>query len=108
MPPIDNYAIPIARKAVPAGNVRGHRIPGKVQGARESHNGTMIALDIVHGKKKAPKKGEKNGPFSYDDRPTSSVVISKKHAHKFPVGKRVHVMLAAAPESGDDGDEMGE
>lgn len=116
MPPVNINSISVSKKTdVPAGNPRGLRIPGRVTSVSDGYgsNGKMVRVEVVHGKKLTPKNGKEDGnavsPF-YDNRPTSSVAIPKKHAHKFAVGHRVHVAIMpdTSSDAGDgepDGDE---
>ncbi len=48
-----------------------------------------VSINVAHGKKKPAKKGLAH----YDDRPTSTFVVPKKHAKKYSVGQNVNVHM---------------
>lgn len=80
-------------------NHNGHH--GEVVSIGAHHSDPKFArIEIAHGKKKKPKKGQIS---YYDDRPTSSVVVPADQAESYPVGQRVGV--GAMPL--DDDDDMG-
>lgn len=77
---------------------------GEVTGVRQHHRGKHVVIDVAHGKRSRKKKGKDAAMFGdHDDRPSSSMLVPKAHAHKFPVGKRVSI--AMTPEATADGDQ---
>jgi hypothetical protein len=82
---------------------------------RLSHAGTVVSigahhsspdhieLTVAHGPRKKHKKGQ---PFpSYDDRPTSRIMLPKGHASDITIGKRVNVGVGHSSTSEPDEDD---
>lgn len=82
---------------------------GEVTGVRQHHRGKHVVVEIAHGKRSPKKKTRHPSPFDDDDRPVSSMVVPKAHAHRFPVGKRVSIaMEPQADADGDQGEDLTE
>lgn len=73
---------------------------GEVTSMSVSSDGRHVNVSVVHGKKKKPTKAK-----PWDDRPTSSVYLSKAAAEAFNVGDKVTVCLEKA-DDGEDLDDM--
>ena len=84
-------------------NDNGHH--GYVVSIRQHHSRpNYMSLEVAHGKRSSKNPDGSPRTDSYDDRPTSSLVIPRHQAKHFRIGQRVG--LGAVPLEGLDTDEM--
>lgn len=83
-----------------------HTKRGTIVSMSAHHDGKHVNVTVKHGKKKPKSKDE--GTFSYDDRPSTDVMLAKEHADQYAVGDRVHVgmspVASSDPLDSDDGE----
>jgi hypothetical protein len=91
--------------------MKGHKRKGEVTAINAHGNKGHVRVEVTHGRRSPKKKGD-TSPFPYDDRPTSSMVLSKDQAANYHIGQKVHVGMMpqeendtdAADGDGDEGD----
>lgn len=94
--------------------MKGHSHRGVITSiGLDSQMPNHLSINVAHGRKKTPKKGEVTS--NYDDRPRSNILVHKKHASKYSVGQAVNVGMSPSSMNGEgpgeteddgDGDEM--
>lgn len=100
MPPIP-FNLTVTKNGAPAPNKsRAMHSVGEVVSVGKHHSGSHTEVRVVHGKRK--KTTGKNSDYMFDDRPSTNIPVSNRHAKHFPVGKKVRMTVEPLDEDADD------